>query len=132
MTEKWRRPWWRISFRLSRRSILSIPALVLLSIGFFLWLPAPFFLLLMGFFWFNTAAYFLGVLIEQFNFRRKSILVLAFLMLALSLLSYISVWYFFPDAGNGRLVMMIITSAFWLPLYLREAYSLLEAYKAAP
>lgn len=127
------KPWWRISFRLSPWSITSTLALLLFSIGLFLflWLPKTGTLLIIGCLWFQATAYYLGMLIEQFNLRRKGILLLALLMLALSLLSYISAWHFFYNTGNGRFVMMAITTAFWLPFYLCEAYSLLSANNEA-
>jgi len=133
MTESRRRPWWRVSFRLSARSIALTPVLILFSIGLFLWLPTTGTLLIIGCLWFRTTAYYLGALTEQFNLRCESILTSALLMLILSLLSYISaLWYYFPNAENGRLVMMLIITSFWLPSCLLDAYSLLRAYREAP
>lgn len=120
---------WKNRFRLSFWSVGLIMLYVIIGILVYFWEPMLASLFFLGSGLSFSVGYFLGACIEQFGFRGKLLLVLSLSFLLLSVLMYICHWYFYAiDRTVSPVPYVVMSAAFWLPVYLLSAYSLVRTY----
>lgn len=113
--------------------LVVVKALLIMLVGVaaYMWQPTLQSLLLLGSMLSAGLAYFLAGLLSRLKTGRRFTISLAFLLLSSWLFLYVCTMYFSTITISGTW-NVLVTLAFWLPIYLLIAQRFLGAYERKP
>ena len=116
-------------FRLSSWSVGLISLYMIIAIVLYFWEQTSSSLFFLASALSFATAYFLGAVIEQFNFRNRIVLSFSFLFMLLWFLNNVYSWYLYAiERAASPIPYVIMPMFFWLPVCLLFIYSLLRTY----
>ena len=124
--------WWVQNYELSLWSLVRVLLVILFFSVPYLWKQSIWTMAFFGSTFFFVAAYFLGVLLDQFNMKSKIVLLLGILAISLSFL--LEVWYWYVlglQEFSFPLLYVVMVAAFRLPVHVAFGYGLLRCYERA-